>query len=606
MFPTVVQEIESVLEKIELPHEDKEELKFLLAQSKKNVQAWKAHLLRSVNQDDARLDILDGLDDESVLVVLDWAMKLIPQKYRESQADWFGKRGISWHISVAMRKHQQTSLTMLTLVHIFKKSNQDSLNVLAVIDDVIHQLKCVVPNLKRVNFRQDNAGCYHSAATILGIKELAQKHDVKIRLDYSDPQGGKGPCDRKAANIKTHIRAYLNSGHDIETAEDMKMAIASNGGVRGVSTVLCGPLHLTDTDPFPKWEGVSLINDVEFQECEMKVWRAYEVGKGKLVPYSKFISEKHSKALPTLEKIKDADPKPVFCDLTTRKTTSKKTNSDTRHNEPDSGTEDDTLFACTQEGCVRSYQTHSSLQKHLDFGKHKYALERETLLDKAMLKYAENLEAGQANVKDKDMSEETPSPLATEIPNSQMGWALKNSTTQRRRLTENQKKYLTDLFILGEQTGRKSDPNEVATSMRKARNKDGAFLFQSDSYLTSKQIAGFFSRLSSKKTLPSRTPVSETDDDDETDDFLSLTQEQALDNIRQEVINELGIKHPIVYDAYNICEMANTSKLNKFSISMLQDICNHYELDISTVKQHRKKPYIDMLTDLVKSCTCQC
>ena len=29
-----------------------------------------------------------------MLVVLDWAMKFLPRKYRESQADWYGKRGI--------------------------------------------------------------------------------------------------------------------------------------------------------------------------------------------------------------------------------------------------------------------------------------------------------------------------------------------------------------------------------------------------------------------------------------------------------------------------------------------------------------------------------
>ena len=37
---------------------------------------------------------------------MDWAMKHLRSKYRESQADWFGKRGISWHIATAMRKSE--------------------------------------------------------------------------------------------------------------------------------------------------------------------------------------------------------------------------------------------------------------------------------------------------------------------------------------------------------------------------------------------------------------------------------------------------------------------------------------------------------------------
>ena len=67
-----------------------EEIKFVLTQAKKNIEAWKAHIILSVDQDAARLDILNALDDTSVLVVLDWAMKFIPRKYRESKADWFG------------------------------------------------------------------------------------------------------------------------------------------------------------------------------------------------------------------------------------------------------------------------------------------------------------------------------------------------------------------------------------------------------------------------------------------------------------------------------------------------------------------------------------
>ena len=41
-----------------------------------------------------------------------------------------------------------------------------------------------------------------------------------------------------------------------------------------------------------------------------------------------------------------------------------------------------------------SFVHYSSLEKHLDWGKHKYALEQETLCDKAMTMYATKLERG--------------------------------------------------------------------------------------------------------------------------------------------------------------------------------------------------------------------
>ena len=87
--------------------DDRDEAFYLYRNAALAIRAWKCHLLRTVRQDQARFDALDLLDEQSVLLVNDWAMKFIPQKYRESQADWFGKRGISWHISVAYRKVDQ-------------------------------------------------------------------------------------------------------------------------------------------------------------------------------------------------------------------------------------------------------------------------------------------------------------------------------------------------------------------------------------------------------------------------------------------------------------------------------------------------------------------
>ena len=48
--------------------------------------------------------------------------------------------------------------------------------------------------------------------------------------------------------------------------------------------------------------------------------------------------------------------------------------------------------------CIESYQRHSSLQKHLECGRHKYVLEYETLYDRAVLGYAFKLEKGPSAV----------------------------------------------------------------------------------------------------------------------------------------------------------------------------------------------------------------
>ena len=64
-----------------------------------------------------------------------------------------------------------------------------------------------MPEMNSVYLRQDNAGCYHCASTLLLVHGVATKHEISLKpVDFSDPQSGKGPCDRKAATIKSHMR----------------------------------------------------------------------------------------------------------------------------------------------------------------------------------------------------------------------------------------------------------------------------------------------------------------------------------------------------------------------------------------------------------------
>ena len=53
----------------------------------------KMHLLRAVHQDRAKTDLYEKLSESRALVIFDFAMKFLPQKYREAPVDFFGKKG---------------------------------------------------------------------------------------------------------------------------------------------------------------------------------------------------------------------------------------------------------------------------------------------------------------------------------------------------------------------------------------------------------------------------------------------------------------------------------------------------------------------------------
>ena len=92
ILPTVFHDIQEVLGSVDC-NEERDEMEYKISEARQNIQAWKAHLLRSINQDAARHKILENLDAKSVFLTMDWAMKFLPRKFRESQSDWFGKRG---------------------------------------------------------------------------------------------------------------------------------------------------------------------------------------------------------------------------------------------------------------------------------------------------------------------------------------------------------------------------------------------------------------------------------------------------------------------------------------------------------------------------------
>lgn len=94
--------VEKLLSEVQVPEEQKARLKFEFSQCKTSIKAWKAHLLRTTNQEEAKQDVLSKIDDQSCLVIMDWAMKFLPIQYREKMEDFFGKRGLSWHVSAVI------------------------------------------------------------------------------------------------------------------------------------------------------------------------------------------------------------------------------------------------------------------------------------------------------------------------------------------------------------------------------------------------------------------------------------------------------------------------------------------------------------------------
>ena len=94
-----------------------------------------------------------------------------------------------------------------------------------------------------------------------------------------NPKGGKGAADRMAATCKNHIRIYLNEGHDVKTAEQMRDALLSHGGVEGVRVAVLQSLN--ETTELQKIPGISKLNNFQYTDGNLQALRAYGIGQGK-------------------------------------------------------------------------------------------------------------------------------------------------------------------------------------------------------------------------------------------------------------------------------------------------------------------------------------
>ena len=128
--------------------------------------------------------------------------------------------------------------------------------------------------------------------------------------------------------------------------------------------------------------------------------------------------------------------------------------------------------------------------------------------------------------------------------------------------------------------------------MRNTRDTDGTRIFNRVEWLSKLQIQGFFLRLSQRKQSDGK----ETSSDDaqpeelaeEYSSLTDLTDEQMLEKASVAVQFEIGVKHTVMYDVYNLCEMAFENKLSFLKVKMLKEMCKHFEIP-SNIKRHQIK-----------------
>ena len=116
----------------------------------------------------------------------------------------------------------------------------------------------------------------------------------------------------------------------------------------------------------------------------------------------------------------------------------------------------------------------------------------------------------------------------------------------------------------------------------------GDDFFKSSEFLTVQQITctSYFSRLSAK--VRQQVVITE-------EDICAAAEEANFHKAREDILLDMNLEHPIVFDQYNICDLVRDNRLKNLKSGLLQMLCEKFNLQAS---------YMDSLADLVSGCSC--
>ena len=92
---------------------------------------------------------------------------------------------------------------------------------------------------------------------------------------------------------------------------------------------------------------------------------------------------------------------------------------------------------------------------------------------------------------------ESPS-VSADNPSLEEGWAMKKSK-KSIRFSERFRSYLQETFFQGEENGVKANPADIACKIRSQRSSNGDKLCSKEEWLSTHQVARYFSGLSAFK-----------------------------------------------------------------------------------------------------------
>ena len=394
---------------------------------------------------------------------------MLPAKYREGQKEYFGKKGMNLHVNILFLKENQKLVKKVYFTAVYR-CDQGLTDSLCLVTIALDKMKKDFSNLEELYAKSDNASSYHGNFYIEALYQLCCERQIKLRrYDYSEPCRGKGQSDRESAGAKCVLRSYVDAGNDLLTSEDIYHALHYGNGIQNaeISVVAIDAKNSMSSSKttIPK---ISQYHSFEFHSDHMVMWRYFGTGLGKRWNYTgvKF--------------------QPAIQIVLPFSATSKHNHINSKSKRPRLDRSNNGLKFCPEIGCSKAFEDDTSLEERLLFEQHnpliiKSMVDRAKHSDVTRMKSSfseSSLQSSTSSISD------SPGKVSTFNTIYGESWAL--PLRKQLRYTKKQKKLLFEIFMAGEEPGKKMSPEQVHHELRKKLSPR--------EYVTSQQIRSLYSR----------------------------------------------------------------------------------------------------------------
>ena len=222
------------------------------------------HLVTDFAHNQRKQKILQSLRDNETLVIHDFMMKFLPQKYAETQSEHFGKAGMSLHdstfflnfpVDYDFKAQGFKPLCLVTgCLHaerlcwvmpddrlmvncrmVLSDSKQDWQSTTSAIEESTRLFSEKYPHIDTISSQSDNAATYHGTGTITCQGEVIHKASgmTLIEQHFSVSGMGKDVQDTDFSHLKCGVFAYIRRGNDVITPKGLTRALNAGGGSKG-------------------------------------------------------------------------------------------------------------------------------------------------------------------------------------------------------------------------------------------------------------------------------------------------------------------------------------------------------------------------------------